>query len=528
MAKVPKLPDIPEGERTPLVTQLLEVLHYQAEMIQLLRDEIAVLKGNKPKPKIRPGKMEKGIKESSDNKVCEGKRPGSLKRSKTKELTIHETIPIPARDVPERSEFKGYKDFTVQGITIEPHNVLYRLERWRTPDGSYVEGELPENVRGHFSSELISYILYQYHQCHVTQPLLLEQLHEFGVDISSGQINRILVEGQESFHAEKDGVLSTGLEISSYINVDDTGARHNGQNGYCTHIGNELFAWFESTDSKSRINFLDILRAGNKDYRVNPEALGYMKAQKLPKRELQLLEEDVSKVFSDEEVWKMHIQALGFTQKRHIRIATEGALIGSVLENGINRDLVVMSDDAGQFDILLHALCWVHAERTISRIVPFSDKQRSALESVRNNIWEFYAGLKLYRENPEPEKKKELENRFDDIFQEKTCFVTLNLAMKRLHKNKAELLLVLVRPEIPLHNNASETDIREYVKRRKVSGGTRSDPGRQSRDTFTSLKKTCRKLGVSFWDYLNDRIEGVNSIPQLDELMRQKAFTSTF
>jgi len=110
-------------------------------------------------------------------------------------------------------------------------------------------------VQGHFDSTLISYILYQYYQCHVTQPLLLEQLHEFGVEISSGQISRILVEGQNSFHVEKDGILSTGLEISSYINVDDTGARrHDGKNGFCTHIGNELFGWFESTGSKSRVN----------------------------------------------------------------------------------------------------------------------------------------------------------------------------------------------------------------------------------------------------------------------------------
>ncbi|HDH06180.1 MAG TPA: hypothetical protein ENH01_10825, partial [Nitrospirae bacterium] len=99
-----------------------------------------------------------------------------------------------------------------------------------------------------------------------------------------------------------------------------------------------------------------------------------------------------------------------------------------------------------------------------------------------------------YKENPAQDKKIKLQDRFDGIFQEETCFVTLNLALKRLYKNKAELLLVLDRPEIPLHNNASETDIREYVKRRKVSGGTRSDAGRKCRDTFTSLKKNIPKI----------------------------------
>ena len=182
--------------------------------------------------------------------------------------------------------------------------------------------------------------------------------------------------------------------------------------------------------------------------------------------------------------------------------------------------------DAGQFNILflLHALCWVHAERTIHKIIPYTDEQRSALESTLDKIWKLYADLKAYKKNPTALSKIELEHRFDEIFQEKTCFITLNLALKRLFENKSELLLVLDRPEIPLHNNASESDIREYVKRRKVSGGTKSSSGRKSRDTFTTLKKTCRKLKVSFWEYLNDRNFKQNSIPKLSEIMRNKAF----
>jgi hypothetical protein len=95
----------------------------------------------------------------------------------------------------------------------------------------------------------------------------------------------------------------------------------------------------------------------------------------------------------------------------------------------------------------------------------------------------------------------------------------LDIALKRIYRNKSELLLVLKRPDIPLHNNLSERDIRKYVKRRKVSRSTRSDMGKECRDTFTSLKKTCRKLGISFWQYLQDRIEYKNKLPPLYELM---------
>lgn len=96
------------------------------------------------------------------------------------------------------------------------------------------------------------------------------------MDISSGQLNRILIEDKDIFHKEKDDILSVGLKISNYITVDDTGARHAEKNGYCTHIGNELFAWFQSTDSKSRINFLKLLRAGQMDYVINEDGLEYM------------------------------------------------------------------------------------------------------------------------------------------------------------------------------------------------------------------------------------------------------------
>ena len=84
------------------------------------------------------------------------------------------------------------------------------------------------------------------------------------------------------------------------------------------------------------------------------------------------------------------------------------------------------------------------------------------------------------------------------------------------------MLLVLRRPEVPLHTNQSETDIRDYVKKRKVSGGTRSDLGRECRDTFASLKKTCRKLGVSFWEYLQDRLGEKGAIAPLPELIERR------
>jgi hypothetical protein len=305
--------------------------------------------------------------------------------------------------------------------------------------------------------------------------------------------------------------------------VDDTGARHDGKNGYCTHIGNEFFTWFQSTGSKSRINFLELLRAGQMDYVINEDALEYIYNQRLPKSLVHLLEDHPNKRFADFCQWEAHLQELEIVSHRHIKVATEAALLGSVLHHGIPKSLVIVSDDAGQFNILNHALCWIHAEGTLNKLIPPNDKKRKVLENVQKQIWDFYKGLKTYKISPDETKKTQLEESFEEIFTQKTNYQMLNLALGRIYVNKAELLLVLDRPEIPLHNNLSENDIREYVKRRKVSGSTRSEQGRRCRDTFTSLKKTCRKLGVSFWDYLLDRTSRTHKIPPLTELIFQHA-----
>lgn len=523
---IPKIPLLSEEERTPVVTTLLEIIHLQGEMIQQLRDEIAILKGQKPKPQIKPSQLEKGPKDSEgeDKKGSGGKRPGSEKREKTKELIIHREEKIKPEHIPDGSTFKGYQEYVVQDIIIQPYNTKYLLERWQTPEGDYIIGKLPSEVCGtHFGPTLTSFILYQYYHGYVTQPLIQEELKEFGVDISSGQVNRIITEGKEEFHTEKEEILQVGLEVSRYINVDDTGARHQGRNGYCTYIGNELFAWFESTESKSRINFLKLLRAGHSDYVLNAEALSYMATNKLPKEPLAKLTALGEVSFENEKEWKEKLEALKITKDRHICIATEGALLGSVLEHGFDPQMAIISDDAGQFNLFLHALCWVHTDRIIGKLVGYSDSQREALEETRSEVWTLYEDLKEYKKSPSGEKKSQLEARFDEIFTAQTCFTSLNQTLKRIHEKKAELLLVLDRPEIPLHNNLSENDIREYAKRRKISGSTRSSPGRRCRDTYTSLKKTCRKLYVSFWTLVNDRVRGKKAIPRLPDLIRLKA-----
>src|SRR5215467_4037705 len=299
------------------------------ERVHQLEEEIARLKGLKTRPRIAPRSLETPPRPPRDPQA---KRPGSAKRSKTAQLTITDEVVIPLAHRPEGAVFKGYEDFVVQDLVLTPRVILYRREHWQTSEGHSLVAPLPEEVvpGSHFGPDLICFILHQYHHQHVTQPLLLEQLHQLGIDISAGELNRILTEGKDAFHHEKDELLPAALAVSSYIEVDDTGARHRGHTGSCTQIGNELFAVFASTDSKSRLNFLEILRGPYIDYVINEAAVAYWRRQQLPAAMVDRLRRG-PRTFADPAAWQARLGQLNITGPRHVRIASEGALLGSLM-----------------------------------------------------------------------------------------------------------------------------------------------------------------------------------------------------
>jgi Transposase IS66 family len=526
-----ELPEIRPEDRTPVVEALLAIIRILVDRVdkledtqQQLRDEIATLKGQKPRPDIKPSLLEATTPKPTPQ--AEGKRPGSAKRPKTAELHIHHEVPLHIGDLPTGATFRCYEAYVVQELIIHNDNTRYQRARYDLPGGGSMLAPFPEGVLpvegGHFGANLIAYILDQYHQAQVTQPLLLAQLWEYGIDISAGQLHHILTEGKEVFHQEKGEVLAAGLETASYIGTDDTGARHQGKNGYCTAIGNELFAYFESTDNKSRLNFLQVLQGGHRDYAINETTLTYWERQQLPVAPLTKLTQGPH-AFAGEEAWKARLTELAITDERHVRIATEGALLGGLIARGVPSDLGVLSDGAPQFVVLIHAACWIHADRPLAKLVPHNEEHRSVIEKVRTLVWDLYKDLQAYREKPDATQQPLLQARFDTLVEQRTGYPNIDGVLKEMRDHKADLLRVLERPEIPLHNNAMESDIREFVKRRKISGGTRSDTGRRCRDTFASLKKTCRKLGVCFWDYVQDRVRGLGQIPRLADIIRQKA-----
>jgi len=234
------IPAVPANERTPLVEALLAVIDAQQqrlaqleETVQQLRDEIAILQGQKPRPQIAPSRLEAA---PAALPAPGSKRPGSAKRSKNASFLTPVEVKLPFPDPPPGATSKGYEEYFVQELVLHGTVTRYLRERILLPDGRTLLAPLPADVLPgrHFGPTLHAYVLHQHHHCNVTQPLLLEQLRELGLDISAGQLSRLLTEDHDCFHQEKAEVLTTGLAVSAYVGVDDTGARHDGQNGYCT------------------------------------------------------------------------------------------------------------------------------------------------------------------------------------------------------------------------------------------------------------------------------------------------------
>lgn len=492
---------------------------------QATKDELARLKKLPPRPPIKPSGMDKATSGTGPGEEG-GRRDGSKRRRGPvlARLKITATVVVAAR-APWGSRHKGYEDIVVQDLSLQATATLYRRERWRTPDGETVVAALDPAFVGGFGPNLHRTVLQLHFQGQMSCERIVAYLNDLGVMISKRQVVRLLTTKLEAFRTEDAEILKAGLR-GDYVSVDDTGARHAGKNGYTTQIGSDRFCVFRTGPSKSRLSFLSWLRGRASLFVINQAALDYMKERALSDATIAEFAEMRDRVFESNEAWENCLTALGLHETKATldpaTVATEGALWGAIRHQGLLERAVVLSDDAGQFRVGRHALCWVHAERLVHKLVPANNKQRNAIENAKRMIWWFYRQLKAYKLAPSPERAEALTARFARIFaRASTGYVTLDKLIKRLLANGRELLRVLERPEIPLNTNASENDLRTVVTKRKISGGTVSDRGRDARDVMLGLYKTCKKLRISFYQFLGDRL-GIpgSKIPPLQTLVR--------
>jgi hypothetical protein len=498
--------------------------------IQRLRDEINRLKGEQGKPKIKANTPKPPSQNYSSEKERRKPKPRQ-KQAKKDKLEIHreQTLTLDKASLPPDAEFKGYEDVVVQDVLFRADNVCFHKEKyWAPSKGRTFLAPLPHGYEGEFGPGLKALTVTLYFGGGMTERKILELYEDMGIQISAGQLSNFLVKDQDEFHAEKKEVCEAGLGSSPFQHIDQTGTRVDGENQHCTIVCNPLYTSYHTTPNKDRLSVLDALRNGRaRRFRLNEEALGYLESVPLSKAMRNWLSAECSDQDWDEETFVKRLDTrwpnLGVQQRQAVLSAAAVAAYHAAGDVPIVRLLVC--DDAPQFNWISEqlALCWVHEGRHYKKLIPSFVNHLKLLEAFRKQFWDFYDELLAYQEHPTPEESTRLEKEFDWLFSTRTGYDHLDARIAKTRGKKASLLMVLRYPEIPLHNNPVELEARQRVRKRDVSFGPRTQDGVNAWDTFQSLAATTKKLGISFHQYVHDRISRAHQIPSLATLIDDRA-----
>jgi hypothetical protein len=519
------------GRLLNLVEKLTADLRDAQAEIQRLRDEVNRLKGEQGKPKIK-GNTPKPPAEDHSSEKERHKTRQRHKSSKKADIHIdrEQKLEVDKELLPEDAEFKGYEDVVVQDIKLGTDNVLFHKEKYYSASTrqSY-EAKLPRGYSGQYGPGVQALVLTFYYGMQASEPKIGEFLANVGIRISEGEISNWLIQERERFHAEKDAVYEAGLASSPYQQTDDTVTRVDGQNQHCHVVCNPVYTAYHTRPSKDRLSVLDVLRNGRgRIFRLNAEALGYMESQlKWSKAVWRTLQSWVAERDLDEPTFLKRLDAeLPGLGKQHRKLLIDAAAVAAYhAEKGFPVVQALICDDAPQFNWLARwmMLCWVHEGRHYKKLSPVVALHREQLDAFLKRFWEYYDQLLAYRQAPSVDESQRLESEFDRLFAPTTGYEELDKRIAKTQAKKDSLLLVLKYPELPLHNNAAELGVRQRVRKRDVSFGPRTQAGVRAWDTFATLAATSKKLGVSFYQYIHDRISGANQIPPMADLVTKAA-----
>jgi Transposase IS66 family len=512
-----------------LIEDLTADLRAAQEEIQHLRDENNRLKGQQGQPEIKPNTPPPSPDHSSEHE--RRRRTERVKRGKRATITINreEVARLDRASLPPDAKFQGYEDVVVQDLLIRTDNVLFHKEVFYSPSQhkSY-RAPLPRGYAGAFGPGVKALVLVLYFGCLMSEAKIRELLVNVGIQIAEGTLSNLLIKDQETFHTEQASVYAAGLRSSPWQQIDDTATRVNGVNQHCQIVCNPLHTHYQTTEAKDRLTILDVLRGGApRRFRLNAEALGYLEQVQLSQSTRERLlklpwEQDLDEA-TLEQLMAQVLADVGPHQRKWIRDALAVAAYHAQTEWPLIRLLV--GDDAPQWTWLTEELagCWVHEGRHYKKLTPWLDAHRDALTDFLSQFWDFYAELLVYRQQPSEAERVRLAAAFDSLFATTTDYWALNDRISKTRAKKEALLLVLSHPEIPLHNNAAELAARQRVRKRDVSFGPRTAEGAKAWDTFMSLADTTRKLGVSFYHYIHDRIRGEQQVPPLADQIDERA-----
>jgi len=513
---------------------LIEELYQKVEKLerenQLLKDENNRLKGEQGKPDIKAKKK----RNKNENYSSEKERKTTQSRgknSKNQQIKIdrEEILDYDEEELPDDVIFKGYEEVIIQDIKLATDNIKFRKKKYYSPSTkkTYLS-KLPPGYEGQFGPGIKSLVLSLYYGGNMTQKKVSEFLSNLGISISTGQISNILIKNHNGFSQEHKEVYDAGLASTPWQHFDQTAARVGGENQTTNVICNPLYSSYLTTEKKDRLNVIKSLIPNHSlKFIFNEESAELLAGFGLPRKWQNVLKKlSQKRVLNEEQINNLleeHLTGIGKLQRNRIKEASAIAYYHQQNDYPIIKTLIC--DDAPQFKLLTEelSLCWVHEGRHYKKLNPLIGYHQKILTKFLDDFWDYYRKLLKYRESPNEEMARKLKLEFERIFSGVSGYQELDLRKELTRGKMKELLLVLEHPELPLHNNPAELAARTMVRRRHISYGTQTELGTKAWDTFMSLVDTTRKLGISFFEYVADRISSAKKIPPLATIIEEKS-----
>lgn len=450
-----KLPIDPDSitnlqEAKNAIELLLNLYIKQQEEIQLLKAEIARLKGQSKKPQFNSEPSgNSGVYEllKADRKWHKGSKKGTL------QIDTHVALAEAEICSCGSNSFKSLRTHTkvIQGMLLKRNNTTYHgRDKQCLRCGKIYKMQIPNEIKGvSFDPNLSSLLSYFKYALRMTHPLIKKMLSGFGIQISDGEISYLLLQNGHNLHPAYGHLKTEGFKKSQYLQSDSTGAKRKDKqtgkilNQYIQVVSNKLLSVFTITRHYNIPTLKRILTKRGRD--------------------------------------KPFVSDDGSPNKDGLRCKAK-------------------------------QLCWVHEIRHYQKLFPFFNPHQKLQEQILSQWRQFYHLSKSYGADPPKtateEKQREIENLFDSITSQTTGYDMLDKQLKTTRKKQARLLTFLDYPFIPIHNNQCELDLREFVIQRKISGETKSVAGDRSLERHLSIIQTAQKQGLDIFATLHGLLTG--------------------